>query len=119
MVFHLGAATLKQGSPRKTFLNFRNNMLMLYKNLPDNELDRVLRWRTWLDRLAALHFLVAFDWKNCKAVFKAQREFERIFSDFALDRQQIQSLRSVPKDRTDVSILWQYYFRRRKRFSQL
>ena len=48
-VYHVGAATLKRENPHKTFLNFRNNLLMLYKNLPDNELHRVMHWRTFLD----------------------------------------------------------------------
>ena len=41
--YHLGGATLNQGNPLKTFLNFRNNLLMLYKNLPDHELKQVMR----------------------------------------------------------------------------
>ena len=58
-VYHLGAATLKQGNPHKTYLNFRNNLLMLYKNLPEADLHHVLFWRRWFDCLAALHFLAS------------------------------------------------------------
>ena len=42
-VYHVGGATLKKENPRKTFLNFRNNLVMLYKNLPDEELNEELR----------------------------------------------------------------------------
>ena len=57
VVYHVGGATLKKENPRKTFLNFRNNLLMLYKNLPDKELEHVLFIRGILDRVAALVFL--------------------------------------------------------------
>lgn len=57
VVYHVGGATLKKENPRKTFLNFRNNLLMLYKNLPDKELEHVLFIRGILDRVAALVFI--------------------------------------------------------------
>ena len=58
IVYHVGGATLKKENPRKTFLNFRNNLVMLYKNLPQKELNKVMRIRACLDYVAAL-FLVA------------------------------------------------------------
>ena len=61
VVYHVGGATLKKENPRKTFLNFRNNLLMLYKNLPAEELVSVMRTRTCLDYLAALFFLLKGD----------------------------------------------------------
>lgn len=120
-VYHLGAATLKQGNPRKTYLNFRNNLLMLYKNLPAADLSRVLRRRHWLDLLAALHFLAQFDWANCKAVFRAYRDFHRMKSDFEADRRLIQQRRSDKgaAERTDFCILWKYYVKGCRRFCQL
>ena len=57
-VFHLGGGTLPKSNPMKTYLNFRNNLTMLYKNLPDRELRKVMRMRFWLDWLAALQMLV-------------------------------------------------------------
>ena len=57
-VYHVGGATLKKENPRKTFLNFRNNLLMLYKNLPEEELASVMRVRTFLDYCAALVWLL-------------------------------------------------------------
>jgi GT2 family glycosyltransferase len=56
VVYHVGGATLKKENPQKTFLNFRNNLLLLYKNLPDPELTAVLRIRYFLDYLAAFIF---------------------------------------------------------------
>ena len=61
-VYHVGGATLKKENPRKTFLNFRNNLVMLYKNLPDEELNKVMRIRACLDYVAAFTFLLKGDW---------------------------------------------------------
>lgn len=119
--FHLGGATLHQGNPRKTFLNFRNNLLMLYKNLPDAELKSVMRIRCLLDYLAALQFLLKGDLKNCSAIFKARRAYAQMRPDFEKDRRHIQQLRRnerVPQ-RVDFSLLWQYYVRKKKTFNAL
>ena len=48
-VYHVGGGTLPKSNPMKTFLNFRNNLTMLYKCLPEEELKPVMRWRWWLD----------------------------------------------------------------------
>ena len=119
--YHLGGATLNQGNPRKTFLNFRNNLLMLYKNLPDKELKSVMRVRCFLDYLAAFQFLLKGDTKNCAAVFKARRAFANMRPDFDKDRRHIQQLRKnerVP-ERVDFLLLWQYYVKRKKTFMEL
>ena len=58
-VYHVGGGTLPKSNPTKTFLNFRNNLTMLYKNLPDGELKGVMRVRRVLDYVAALKMLVA------------------------------------------------------------
>lgn len=119
--YHLGGATLNQGNPRKTFLNFRNNLLMLYKNLPDQELKSVMRVRCFLDYLAAFQFLLKGDTKNFAAVFKARRAFAKIRPDFDKDRRHIQQLRQnerVP-ERVEFSLLWQYYVKGKKTFKAL
>lgn len=119
--FHLGGATLHQGNPRKTFLNFRNNLLMLYKNLPEQELKSVMRVRCFLDYLAAFQFLLKGDTKNFSAVFKARRAFHKMRPDFDKDRRRIQQIRQnerVP-ERTNFSLLWQYYVKGKKTFKKL
>ena len=58
-VFHVGGGTLPKGNPKKTFLNFRNNLTMLYKNLPESELAHVMMVRRVLDYVAALKMLIA------------------------------------------------------------
>ena len=85
--YHVGGASLAQGNPRKTFLNFRNNLLMLYKNLPEADLRKVMRVRRVLDYVAALQFLVKGDAANARAVVRARREFRRLRTDFLPQRQ--------------------------------
>lgn len=121
-VYHVGGGTLPKGNPMKTFLNFRNNLTMLYKCLPDEELKTVMRRRWWLDYLAAWEMLLLkFNWGDFKAVYRARRAFKRWRKDFEADRQQIQQRRvqkEIPEQR-HFSLLWQYYAKGRKRFSDL
>lgn len=77
-VYHLGGGALGYESPRKTYLNFRNNLLMLYKNLPSNKLYLLLFIRFFLDYLAAFQMLFAGKWQNVKAVFQARRDFAKM-----------------------------------------
>jgi GT2 family glycosyltransferase len=121
-VYHLGGGTLPKGNPRKTFLNFRNNLTMLYKNLPDEELGHVMRMRWVLDYVAALETLIVNrNWGDCKAIFQARRAFKKWLPQFKADRERIQKSRATGKvaQQAGFSLLWQYYFRRRKHFSDL
>ncbi len=122
VVYHVGGGTLPKANPMKTFLNFRNNLTMLYKCLPENELRSVMRWRWVLDYLAAWEMLLLKrNLGDFKAVFRARRAFKRWKKDFEADRKEIQSVRrinEIPEQRR-FSLLWQYYVRGRKRFSDL
>ena len=121
-VFHLGGGTLPKSNPMKTYLNFRNNLTMLYKNLPDRELRKVMRMRFWLDWLAALQMLVlGRSIGDFKAVIKARMAFKAWKNDFRLDRETIQSTAKVDAvpERICISILWQYYIKRNKTFRQI
>lgn len=120
-VFHVGGATLKKENPRKTFLNFRNNLVMLYKNLPEKELKKMMRIRAGLDYLAALVFLLKGDWNNASAVIRARKEYKQICTSFSSSREENirkNTLQTIP-ERIKSSILWQFYARGHKRFSQL
>ncbi len=119
--YHLGGATLNQGNPRKTFLNFRNNLLMLYKNLPQEELHSVMRTRALLDYIAALQFLAKGDFGNFKAVFKARRAFYKMKAEYKPVRKELLARRKtghVP-ERYNISIIWQYYVKGKKTYKDL
>ena len=120
-VYHVGAATLKKENPRKTFLNFRNNLLMLYKNLPKKELKRVMFLRGVLDGIAALVFLLKGEKEAARAVLQARKEFKRIRPDFETSRAENmeKAVSAVIPERVDYSILWKYYAGRKKVFSSL
>jgi GT2 family glycosyltransferase len=79
-VFHVGGATLQQGNPKKTELNFRNSLLMLTKNLPEKVLFRVLFIRMILDGIAGIKFLFEGQPKHLLAVLKAHFSFYQRFA---------------------------------------
>ena len=121
-VYHIGGGTLPKGNPMKTFQNFRNNLTMLYKCLPEEDLKKVMRWRWWLDYLAAWEMLVLKrNVGDFKAIYRARKAFMLWRKDFETDRQRIQASRverRVP-ERKAFSLLWQYYVKGRKTFSIL
>lgn len=121
VVYHLGGATLNKSNPRKTFLNFRNNLLMLHKNLPRNRRNSVLAARYFLDYLAALQMLLGGKRKEALAVVRARFEYSRIRHEFDEKRRQnlhAAVLNPIPEQKPK-SILWAYYFRRKRKFSDL
>lgn len=120
VVYHVGGGTLPKGNPMKTFLNFRNNLTMLYKNLPDDQLSHVMRVRCFLDYLAAFQTLILNrNVADFKAIIKARRAFRKWRHSFDADRADIQS-RRVPTqvdELAPLSIIWQYYVRKQKQFT--
>lgn len=121
VVYHVGAATLKKENPRKTFLNFRNNLLMLYKNLPENELRKVLLIRGILDWVAAFVFFLKGNSKNARAVIKARKEFKDIRSDFASFRaENLKKATGEPvPEKVNYSILWKFHVEKRKTYQSI
>lgn len=120
-VWHVGGGTLPKDSPHKTYLNFRNNLLLLYKNLPSERLETVMRVRFWLDALASVQFLLTGKWGSFLAVWRGRRDFFRMRPQFVADRERnlkAAVLSPVP-EQTAVSILWQYYARGKKTFKEI
>ena len=74
-VYHIGGGTLPKNSPRKTYLNFRNNLSLLVKNLPQHRVHRTILYRILLDWIAAFKFLIEGCPKDFKMVFKAHWDF--------------------------------------------
>lgn len=81
-VFHVGGASLNQGNPQKTYLNFRNNLLLLYKNLPERGKNRKLVVRRLVDTLAFLMFVAKMDFANAKAILKAHKDFRKMKKNY-------------------------------------
>ena len=120
-VWHVGGGTLPKDSPHKTYLNFRNNLLLLYKNLPSERLETVMRVRFWLDALASVQFLLTGKWGSFLAVWRGRRDFFCMRPQFVADRDRnlkAAVLSPVP-EQTAVSILWQYYARGKKTFKEI
>ena len=120
-VYHVGGATLSSANPRKTYLNFRNNLLMLYKNLPAKELRGIMRVRRILDYVAAFKFALTGGFDHCMAVFRARRDFRRVKKDYTAAREaNLAATRIVDiKERTAFLLLWRRYAKGEKFYSDL
>lgn len=81
-VFHVGGASLAQGNPQKTYLNFRNNLLLLHKNLPRKKGKHKIFIRRLADSLAFMMFAVKMDFANARAILKAHRDFRRMRGEY-------------------------------------
>lgn len=122
VVYHVGGGTLPKGNPMKTYLNFRNNLTMLYKNLPDSDLRHVMRVRLVLDYVAAFKsLLLDRNWGEFKAVLRGRKAFKAWRKDFDEDRRLIQASRLESEDRMrkPYSILWRYYARGERKFGDI
>lgn len=81
-VFHLGGASLAQGNPKKTYLNFRNNLLLLHKNLPKEISKKLLFRRRLMDTLAFFMYVSKLDFANARAILKAHSDFKKMRGDY-------------------------------------
>ena len=117
VVYHVGGGTLPKSNPHKTYLNFRNNMALLYKNLPQSRLAWVMVCRVVLDYVAAFKFLMERKPKEFSAVVQAHRAFYKWMPRLKVKRLRRQQLPvSCIHPRL---ILVDYYLLRHHLFSQL
>jgi len=121
VVYHIGAKTLSAESPFKTFLNFRNNLLMIYKNMPLKRLWWVLPVRCLLDIMAALHLLAQRRPNNAANVLKAWVQFLKQKRNFRPERAENLALTTTqtPVGLLRKSILVEYYFKAHKTFASI
>lgn len=114
-VYHLGGGSLPASNPRKTYLNFRNNLLLLHKNLPDSTRRNKLLRRRLLDTIAWTKFVVTLDFANAGAVWRAHHDFIKMRGTYT-EHPTIDLL----DERADTqrNIITDYYIRGRKTFSQ-
>ena len=116
VVYHLGGGSLPASNPRKTYLNFRNNLLMLHKNLPDATRGKKLFVRRLLDTVAWAKFMATFDFKNANAILKAHNDFRSMRKAYT-NHPSVDLLQTRPD--CHRNILFDYYLRGRKKFSDL
>lgn len=120
-VYHVGGGTLPKSNPFKTYLNFRNNLFLLYKNLPENKLDKILFLRLLLDYLSVIRFLVTLSFKDIGAIFKAHRHFFKKKKDYREFRKIQSDLVTTANHREQYnrSIVVDYFLLGRKTFTRL
>jgi GT2 family glycosyltransferase len=119
-VYHVGGGSLPKTNPRKTYLNFRNNLLLIYKNSHPKRVNSILRARFFLDYFASFLFLFSGSYADTIAVWKARRDFKKLKSTYnkktETDPAHTESAESLIYSR---SIIWDYYICARKRFTSL
>ncbi len=118
ILYHVGGGTLDASNPRKTFLNFRNNLCMIYKNAVDA--NKILLIRFFLDYMAAAVYLLKGETGNVKAVWKARREFSKMKTELKKDREE--NLRKTvckPTGLMDFSIIVQTKLKGKKTYDEL
>ena len=114
-VYHLGGGALNYESPHKTYLNFRNNLLMIYKNMPANRLWVVLSLRFVLDYVAALQLLVTGKPQNAWATVRARWDYRTMRKGYKEKRAENmkQMIIATPTGIKRRCILWDFYIRRK------
>ncbi len=111
-VYHVGGATLKEGNPKKTYLNFRNSLLMLLKNLPSNQLFPIIFTRLALDGLAGVQFIIKGKFKHCLAIIHAHFSFYSLINSNLKKRDTLQQTNYFRKK----SIVYYYFVKNGKVF---
>lgn len=120
-VYHLGGGSMSPKNSRKTYLNFRNNWCMLYKNLPDSSFQKLILPRFILDYVAALQMLLTGQFKHAAQVPKARRDFKAMMPELALKKEVNLRLTTEQKPLGVLSrsLLMMFYFHGKKLFGQI
>jgi len=121
VIYHVGGGSLPYSSPFKTYLNFRNSLFLLYKNLPDDKLQRVMLVRKTLDGIAAFMFLARGDFLSFRSVLKAHLDYYRNRKDLRKKRKAVKQLERNQTNPGIVnkSIVFEFYLRGRKTYDRL
>jgi GT2 family glycosyltransferase len=120
-IYHVGGGTLPYSSPFKTYLNFRNSLFLLYKNLPDNKLHSVLFKRRLLDGVAAMYFLLKGSFKSVSAVWKAHMDYYRVLDGLKEKRQSVKKIEINHNQEyvLNKSIVFEFYVKGNKTYNSL
>lgn len=120
-VYHLGGATLNSTNPRKTYLNFRNNLIMMAKNYNSNMWPIVIFLRLILDGVAGVRFVINGQWAFCASIVKAHWNFFGSIRHTLRKRNALKNKRtsSLPVEVMKFSLIFNYYLKGRKTFNKL
>lgn len=117
-VYHLGGGSLPASDPRKTYLNFRNNLLMLHRNLPDRVRGRRLFVRRILDTAAWMKSIATMHWGDACAILRAHCDYRKMKSNLTMiNTDGPDLLRTVPEGRKNVLVA--YYLRGKHTFRSI
>ncbi|WP_420399824.1 glycosyltransferase family 2 protein [Flagellimonas sp.] len=115
-VFHLGGSTLKNMDPKKTFLNFRNSLYSITKNLPGKVAFRIIFMRLLLDGIAGMRFVLQLKFGHCLAILRAHLSF---YSNFRKLYKKREKAKFLLKYYSATSIVWSHFVHQVKRFNIL
>lgn len=118
VVYHLGGGSLEQGNKRKVFLNFRNNLLLLYKNLSKEERKKIIPYRHFLNIVAAFQFVLKGEFENANAIIKATSAYYKMCGEpknAPLSNKRLSDLAGVYQG----SIVKEFFIKKKKRFSEI
>ena len=121
VVYHVGGGTLPQGNPFKTYLNFRNNLFVLLKNLPPEKTSRILLIRILMDYLSAVRFLLQGSFRDISAIIKAHFAFYKgIKYCREFRNKEVKFITSYShREIYDGSIVFQYFAKKKYTFISL
>lgn len=115
-VYHLGGSTLSNMNPKKTYLNFRNSLFSITKNLPPRKAFGIIFIRLLLDGIAALRFIFQLRFKHFWAILRAHLSFYRQFRKMYKKREKT---RFIKKYYITKSIVWSYFVYKIRNFNIL
>jgi len=121
VIYHIGGGTLSYSSPFKTYLNFRNSLFLLYKNLPDNKLNSVLFIRRIMDGLAAAYFLFQGSFSSVASVWRAHMDYYKSIDKLREKRKVVKKLEINNAYETvlNKSIVFEFYVKGHKTYKSL
>lgn len=122
VVYHLGGGSMPMGSPRKVFYNYRNNLIMLWKNSSSTSLPHRFLIRYLLDIVAAFRSLFMGRWKEFTAIVRAHFSFWKSFSKTHQKRTRLQlkrTIKSDPETMIPVNLIWEYFYKGHREYRQL
>lgn len=121
VIYHAGGGTLPYDTEKKTYLNFRNNLFLLYKNLPESRLRKIIPFRKTLDFIAAIMFLMKGRTGSFNAILKAHKDFDKSIDSLRTKRETVKSMTLAETGNCllNISVVSRFYLRGQRVYSSL